>query len=163
MRTRLATPADHDAVWAILEPMIREGATYPLPQDMSRAEALAYWFQAGHEVFVAEDEAAGGAVLGTFYLRANSRAGGGHVGNCGYVTAPWATGRGVARAMCLFSFERARARGFRAMQFNLVISTNAAAVHLWQSCGMTMVGRLQEAFLHPVHGYVDALVMYRLL
>jgi hypothetical protein len=61
------------------------------------------------------------------------------------------------------SFERANERGFRAMQFNLVISTNAAAVHLWQSCGMEIVGRLAGAFDHPRFGDVDAFVMYRRL
>jgi ribosomal protein S18 acetylase RimI-like enzyme len=77
------------------------------------------------------------------------------------MTAPAARGRGIARAMCLHSLDAARARGFRAMQFNLVIATNAAAVHLWQSCGFAVVGRLPGAFRHPAHGFVDALVMYR--
>jgi ribosomal protein S18 acetylase RimI-like enzyme len=154
---RPACEADADALWAILEPVIRAGETYPLPREMSRAEALGYWRQPSHEVFVADDS--GG--VGTYYLRANSQAGGSHVANCGYMTAPHARGRGVARAMCLHSLETARERGFRAMQYNLVIGTNAAAVHLWQSCGFAIVGRLPGAFLHPAHGYVDALVMYR--
>ncbi|MPZ59054.1 MAG: GNAT family N-acetyltransferase [Rhizobiales bacterium] len=157
---RPALAADSESIWAVLEPIIRAGETYPLPRDMSRAEALAYWHQPDHAVFVAEED---GAVLGTYYLRANQKAGGSHVANCGYMTAAQATGRGIARAMCMHSLERAKARGFRAMQFNLVIGTNAPAVHLWQSCGFAIVGRLPGAFLHPAHGYVDALVMYRQL
>jgi RimJ/RimL family protein N-acetyltransferase len=165
MHIRPAGAIDADGIWRVLEPMIRAGETYPLPQDMRRDDALAHWFQPAHEVFVAVDPLAETAesIVGTFYLRANSTAGAGHVANCGYVTAPRATGRGVARAMCLFSFERARERGFRAMQFNLVVATNQAAVHLWQSCGMEIVGRLPKAFRHPTNGYVDAIVMYRLL
>ena len=155
---RPARDADADAIWAVLEPVIRAGETYPLPRDMPRAEALRYWHQPEHEVFVADE---GGSVVGTYYLRANSQAGGGHVANCGYMTAAQASGRGIGRAMCLHSLARAKARGFRAMQFNLVISTNAPAVHLWQSCGFAIVGRLPGAFLHPALGYVDALVMYR--
>jgi L-amino acid N-acyltransferase YncA len=157
---RPGTDADRAAIWRILEPTIRAGETYPLPRDMDREAALAYWFAPAHSVFVADD---GNDILGSYYLKANSTAGGAHVANCGYMTGPWATGRGVARAMCLDSFERARARGFRAMQFNLVISTNAAAVHLWQSCGMEVVGTLAGAFAHPRLGDVDAFVMYRRL
>lgn len=51
---RAAGPDDADAVWAILGPVIRAGETYALPQDMTREDALAYWFSPGHEVFVAD-------------------------------------------------------------------------------------------------------------
>ena len=155
---RPAAPADNDAIWAILEPTFRAGETYPIPRDIGRADALTYWRAAGHEVFVAEAE---GHVLGTYYLRANNRGGGAHVANCGYMVAPEAGGRGVARAMCQDSLERARQRGFRAMQFNFVIASNKRAVRLWQSCGFSVVGRLPEAFAHPRLGLVDALVMVR--
>lgn len=158
LRIRAAAESDADALWQILEPVIRAGETYPLARDMTRAEALAYWRAADHAVFVAEQDR---EIVGTYYLRANARAGGAHVANCGYMTAGHRTGRGIARAMCLHSLAAAKARGFRAMQFNLVVSTNAPAVHLWQSCGFAIVGRLPGAFRHPTHGYVDALVMYR--
>lgn len=160
MQIRKATRNDDDAIWRIIEPAIREGETYPLPRDLTREGGLAYWRTPGHEVFVAEE---GGDIFGSYYLRANTGGGGAHVANCGYMTAPAARGRGVARAMCLHSLDAARARGFRAMQFNFVIATNEAAVHLWQACGFKIVGRLPGAFLHPSRGYVDALVMYRML
>jgi L-amino acid N-acyltransferase YncA len=160
MLIRTATRKDDDAIWAILEPVLRAGETYTLPREMRREDALAYWFSPGHEVFVAEND---GSILGTYYLRANQRGGGAHVANCGYMTAQHATGRGVARAMCLHSLDVTRQRGFRAMQFNFVASTNERAVHLWTSLGFATVGRLPEAFLHPTLGYVDALVMYRAL
>jgi ribosomal protein S18 acetylase RimI-like enzyme len=158
MHIRPASGGDDDAIWGILEPILRAGETYTLPRDMDQRGALAYWLSAEHEAFVAEDQ---GQVVGTYYLRANHKGGGAHVANCGYVTADWATGRGVARALCAHSLERARARGFRAMQFNFVVSSNERAVRLWQSFGFQIVGRLPGAFLHPGLGYVDAYVMHR--
>jgi ribosomal protein S18 acetylase RimI-like enzyme len=157
---RLAETSDREAIWSILEPVIRAGETYTFARDMSRDDALAYWISPQHEVFVAVED---GAVVGTYCLRANQQGGGSHVANCGYMTAGHATGRGVARAMCAHSLDRARSRGFRAMQFNFVISSNERAVRLWQSFGFEIVGRLPGAFLHPVLGYVDALVMYLML
>ena len=158
MLLRKALLKDEDAIWAILEPFIRAGETYPLPRDMDRQTALAYWFSPGHDVFVAEDN---GLVVGTYFLKANQKGGGAHVANCGCMTAPHATGRGVARAMCTHSLEHAKERGFRAMQFNFVVSTNERAVRLWQSFDFEIVGRLPRVFEHPTHGFVDALVMYR--
>jgi ribosomal protein S18 acetylase RimI-like enzyme len=158
MTIRPARSADANAIWAILEPTIRAGETYTLPRDMERDDALAYWFSAEHTVFVAEQD---GEVLGSYYIRANQKGGGAHVSNCGYMTATWASGRGVATAMCEHSLKFARSQGFRAMQFNFVVSSNQPAIHLWQRLGFAIVGRLPEAFLHPELGYVDALVLYR--
>ena len=155
---RPAEAGDHDAIWSILEPTIRSGETYTLPRDFSRDHALDYWFAPGHEVFVADE---GGDIVGTYFVRANQQGGGAHVANCGYMTAPRASGRGLARAMCAHSLETARARGFRAMQFNFVVSTNHRAVRIWEGFGFEIVGRLPGAFQHPTEGYVDALVMYR--
>ena len=153
-------PSDGDAIWAILEPTIRAAETYTLPPDMNRDEGLAYWFGPKHEVFVAEEDR---KIVGTYFLQPNQQGGGSHVANCGYVTARWATGRGIARAMCAHSLNRARERGFRAMQFNFVVSTNERAVDLWRSFEFQIVGRLPGAFRHPTQGFVDALVMYRSL
>jgi len=158
MNIRPATPDDDDAIWAILEPTFRAGETYPIPRDVARADALAYWRVPGNAVFVAAD---GGTIAGTYYLRANTGGGGAHVANCGYMVAPHAFGRGIARAMCLHSLDEAKTRGFSAMQFNLVISSNSRAVALWQRCGFTIVGRLPGAFRHPRLGPVDAFVMFR--
>ena len=160
MAIRAARDRDVETVWRILEPMIRRGDSYALPRDMSKEEALAYWFTPKNEVYVWEQER---VVLGTYFLRANQRGGGAHVANCGYVTAVGAEGRGIARAMCLHSLERAAQQGFRAMQFNFVVSTNQRAMELWKSLGFEVVGRLPQAFQHPEHGFVDALVMYRTL
>jgi ribosomal protein S18 acetylase RimI-like enzyme len=157
---RPATSADHDAIWAALEPVIRAGETYALPRDLSRDDALAFWTAPGTDTFVAE---ADGAIVGTYFLRPNQRGGGAHVANCGYVTASHATGRGVARAMCAHSLDHARARGFRAMQFNNVVSTNTRAVRLWQSLGFAIAGRLPRAFAHPTLGDVEVFVMFRAL
>jgi len=158
MHIRSATPDDGPAIAAIIMPVIRDAATYTLDPGMSEADALAYWMDPAKEVFVAEDE---GRILGTYFMRPNQAGGGAHVCNCGYMTGAAATGRGVARAMCGHSLAHARARGYRAMQFNFVVSTNERAVRLWQSFGFDIVGRLPGAFRHPAHGDVDALIMHR--
>ncbi len=157
---RPAGQPDDDAIWGVLEPIIRGGEVYAIPRDWSREQMLAEWYAPGYTVFVAEDA---GQVVGTYHIHANQRGGGAHVANCGYATASWATGRGVAAAMCAHSLDEARRMGFRAMQFNFVISTNTRAVTLWQRMGFDVIGRLPGAFAHPAHGYVDALVMFQTL
>ena len=157
---RPARDDDRAAMWRILEPTIRAGESYALPRDLAEADALAYWLQPPHEVFVAVD---GDEIVGTYFIQPNHRGGGAHVANCGYVTGPWATNRGVASAMCEHSLVHARQKGYRAMQYNLVVASNGQAVRLWKSFGFAVVGTLPEAFAHPRLGYVDAFIMYRQL
>ena len=160
MLIRPALQHDAAAIWSILEPIVRAGDTYALDPQMSEADALAYWLGPEKETFVADDE---GAIVGTYYMRPNQAGGGSHVCNCGYMTIPTATDRGVARLMARHSLDHARVNGYRAMQFNFVVSTNERAVGLWESLGFSTVGRLPLAFKHPTLGYVDALVMFQSL
>jgi ribosomal protein S18 acetylase RimI-like enzyme len=157
---RPATPADDDAIWAILKPAIEAGDSFSADPAGGRAGAFAYWRPPGAANFVAE---AGGGILGTSYLKANHTGGGAHVANAGYCTAPEARGRGIARALLADSLQEARARGFAAMQFNFVVETNTRAIDTWVRAGFAVVGRLPRAFRHPTEGPVDALVMHRAL
>lgn len=156
MEIRPAATKDAAEIWRILAPVIRAGEVFALPRDMSEAAALAYWMGPDHQSFVAEDS---GRIVGSYYLRANQQDGGAHVANCGYVSAR----RGIGRALCEHSLAQARLRGFKAMQFNFVVSSNERAVKLWQSFGFEILARLPLAFAHPRLGYVDALVMFKTL
>lgn len=158
MIVRPATRGDDDGIVDAVMPAIRSGETYALPRDWTAAEALAYWRSPGHAVFVAEED---GAVLGTSYVRANQRGGGGHVANAAFMTTTSAAGRGVASALCRHALTWAAAQGYAAMQFNFVVATNTRAVALWRRFGFEVVGRLPGAFRHPLLGFVDALVMFR--
>ena len=141
-----------------MESIVRAGETYSLPRDMSRDQALEHWFAPDRSVFVAEE---GGLVLGTYYLRANRPGPGAHVSNAGFMVSDKAGGRGVGQALCEHALATAKARGFAAMQFNFVVTTNDRAVQLWQRMGFAEIGRAPDAFQHPRLGLVDALVMHR--
>ncbi len=104
-----------------------------------------------------------GVIMGTGELHANQGGGGGHVANAGYMVHPDYQGKGVARSLCAYSLDAARAAGFRAMQFNAVVESNVNAVAAWQSLGFEVLATLPEAFLHPRLGYVGLHVMYRRL
>jgi len=158
---RPATSEDWPGIWTVLEPMIREGETYPLDRDLDEQAASAYWNASDKTAFVATDAA--GDIIGTYTLRPNSTGPAAHVANAGYAVRPDQRGKGIAQALCHHSLTTARAQGYRAMQYNLVVSTNVRAVRLWQYMGFAIVGTLPGAFRHPSAGFVDAYVMYQQL
>jgi L-amino acid N-acyltransferase YncA len=160
LKIRSAADSDRDAIWNIFHEIVSVGDTYALDPGMSREEALAYWFGAGTHTYIAENDR---RVVGTYILRANQPGPGSHVANAAYMVAKDARGLGVGRKMAEHSFSEARRLGFRAMQFNFVVSTNTSAIHLWQQLGFKIVGTLPGAFRHPKAGYVDVYVMFRSL
>lgn len=157
---RQATEADFVQIWPIFHEIVAAGTTYAIDRETDEAGAQRIWMEAPRETWVAVED---GTVVGTYYIKANQAGGGAHVCNCGYMVASGAQGRGIARMMCEQSQERAVALGFRAMQFNFVLATNVGAIGLWQKLGFEEVGRLPEAFEHPNEGFVDALVMFKVL
>jgi ribosomal protein S18 acetylase RimI-like enzyme len=157
---KFQTP-DWAAVWPILDEAIRAGDTLPFAPGSSEAEIRKAWVEMPAAVYVAC--APDGAILGCYYLRANQPGLGAHVSNCGYVVSPKARGQGIATLMCEHSQSEALEMGFRAMQFNYVVSTNERAVRLWTRMGFATIGRLPGAFRHSSLGYVDALVMFKQL
>jgi L-amino acid N-acyltransferase YncA len=158
-RIRPFDAADWPAVWALLEPVFRAGETFPHDPAISEVEARTLWVDQSRAVMVAI--AAEGAVVGTYYLRPNSLTLGAHVANAGYVVAEHWRRQGIGSQLCQHSLQLARQLGFRAMQFNLVVSTNTAGLRCWRQNGFQIVGTLPGAFRHKSFGFVDALVMFQ--
>ena len=157
---RPATDGDRGAIWEIFHATIAPGDAFVYDPTTPREEAEAYWFAKGTRTYVAEQD---GKVVGSYILRANRPGLGDHVSNAGFMVAPEGRGLGIGRAMGEHALAEARRLGYRAMQFNFVISTNESAVHLWQQLGFEIVGTLPGAFRHAQKGIVDAYVMFRSL
>jgi ribosomal protein S18 acetylase RimI-like enzyme len=159
IRLRLFEEKDWFSVWRIMEPVFRAGETYAFSPDITEQEATQAWIKVPSATFVAVDE--DDNIVGTYFIKPNQPALGSHVCNCGYIVATHARGKGIASIMCEHSQREAATRGFRAMQYNLVVSTNENAIRLWMKHGFEIIGTLPNAFLHARLGFVDAFVMYK--
>ncbi len=148
-------------VWKIIKPVFRAGETYAFSPDISEEQARLVWIEKPEITFVAVGE--NEEIFGTYYIKPNQPTLGAHVCNCGYIVPEGARRRGIASAMCEHSQREAATRGYRAMQYNLVVSTNDIAVQLWKKLGFEIIGTLPEAFRHAQLGYVDAHLMYKRL
>lgn len=157
---RKAEAADFAEIWPILHEVFSQGDTYSFSPDTSREEGFHIWLEIPLTTYVAMED---GQVVGTYFLKANQPGLGSHVCNAGYAVSSKARGKGIGRALCEHSLQEARTLGFRAMQYNFVVSTNETAVRLWEKCGFQIVGRLPKAFNHKDKGFVDTYVMYQWL
>jgi RimJ/RimL family protein N-acetyltransferase len=158
MTIRPASESDWPAIWELFRRVCAAGDSFAYPADVIEETARKLWFDPPAAAFVADDT---GTVVGTYYLRPNQPGRGSHVANGGYMVAEAARGRGLAEAMCRHSIAQAAALGYRAMQFNCVVSTNAAAVRAWVKCGFVIAATLPGAFRHADGRFVDVFVMWR--
>ena len=160
LQIREAVPADFERIWPIFHAVVYEARTYAYSPDLKAEEAKRLWFAQPGVVFVAcEDD----RIVGTYRLGPNFPTLGDHIANAGYMVDVGYRCRGVASALCEHSLRQAAAAGFSAMQVNYVVSSNDAAIRLWQRFGFVTVGTIPKAFRHAEVGSVDVLVMYRAL
>ncbi len=160
IRIRPAQRQDFDEIWDIFRAIVSQGDTYAFSPDTTREQAKSVWFAEGTRTSVAVDA---DRIVGTYVLKPNQPGLGSHVANAAFMVAPMFQGNGIGERMCLHALAEAKIHGYRAMQFNFVVSTNRRAVELWKRLGFSIVGTSPESFRHARHGWVDVYVMHRFL
>ncbi|MGZ4616400.1 MAG: N-acetyltransferase family protein [Actinomycetes bacterium] len=161
MLIRRADGGDWPRIWPTFAHIVAAGETYAYPDGLTLESARSLWMEEppGQTVVAVEDD----TVLGSAKMGPNRPGRGGHVATASFMVDPAHQGLGVGRALGRFAVEWARAEGYRGMQFNAVVETNAAAVALWQSLGFQILATVPEAFDHSRHGFVGLHVMYQRL
>jgi L-amino acid N-acyltransferase YncA len=162
---RDAVPGDWPAIWAFMRVIVQAGETFSWDTDTSERDARDGWFrwQGRSPGFTVVAAGGDGTVLGTAECGPNHGGPAAHVASASFMVDPRHAGRGVGRALGEYVMDRARAEGFRAMQFNAVVETNTPAVRLWRSLGMDVLATVPDGFRHPADGYVGLHIMYRRL
>lgn len=160
INVRKVVDSDSESLWRIIEPIIREGSTYVFSPDSSQEKMMKFWLAQDKSTYVAELE---GEIVGTFFLKANQPDRGSHIANAGFMVSPLVNGKGIGKAMAEFAIAEAKRMGFHAMQYNYVVKSNYAAVHLWKKLGFDIIGEVPDAFIHPENGLTNVYVMYRKL
>ena len=159
MQIREATAEDWPRIYPFWSAIVTAGETYAYPEGLTADQAEPLWMERppGHTV-VAVD---GAELLGSAKMGPNRPGRGAHIATGSFMVDPRYAGRGVGRALGEYLIGWAGRHGYHAIQFNAVVETNLAAVHLWQSFGFRIIGTVPDAFDHPTNGLVGLHVMYR--
>lgn len=164
-RTPIGIREAEDDDWPRIHPffaaVMAAGETYAYPEDLSLDEARPWWMERppGRTVVAVADD----VVVGSAKMGPNRPGRGAHIATASFLVDPRHRGHGVGRALGEHVVDWARGAGYRGIQFNAVVETNAAAVHLWRSLGFEVLATVPGAFDHPEHGFVGLHVMFRRL
>lgn len=156
MIIREATERDYNAVWNVFEAVIQQGETYAY-EVVSQTDLSSLWFAPGMKTYVAVES---NQVLGTYILKPNQPGRGNHIANASYLVKAASRGKGIGDTLCKHSIQTARELGYEGIQFNLVVSSNTAAVALWERNGFQILGTIPRGFRHKKLGLIDAHIMY---
>ncbi|WP_028470470.1 GNAT family N-acetyltransferase [Neptunomonas japonica] len=157
---REVTKSDFEEFWPCFERIIKAEETYAFEPDMNFQEAYQLWCKTPLKSFAFVE---GKQVLGLYYIKANAQGPSNHICNCGYMVNEQTRGKGIAKKLCQHSQQMAVTLGFKAMQFNSVVSSNKVAVSLWQQLGFNIIGTIPLAYRHRRLGYIDSYVMHKQL
>ena len=157
---RAMTSEDFERFWGTFSQIVQAQETYALDAEVSYQHAFELWCARPLKTFIFESQ---GDVRGSYYLKANGEGPSGHICNCGYMVKAAFQGQGIAKRLCEHSQAIAKELGFKAMQFNSVVSSNMAAVNLWKTLGYQIIGTIPKGYQHRQLGYVDCYVMHKFL
>jgi len=154
------TKNDFELFWPAFKEVVYAQETYAFDPNIDFESAYNLWCSSPQKTYVIKDD---GAILGSYYIKANAAGPSSHISNCGYMVNPKSRGRGIARKLCVHSQQVAAELGYSAMQFNSVVSTNEIAINLWKKLGYKIIGTIPKAYNHKKLGYVDSFIMYKQL
>lgn len=149
--------SDISAMREIWNEVVRGGMAFPQIDELADdAEAEAFF---GSQTVCAVAEAQQG-ILGLHILHPNNVGRCGHIANSSYAVASRSRGMHIGERLVRDSLVRARDRGFRVLQFNAVVASNASALHLYEKIGFTKLGIIPGGFLNRDGVYEDIIPHY---
>ena len=136
--------------------VVRDGIAFPQEETLDERSAAEFFASQTHCGVAVED----GRVIGLYILHPNNVGRCGHIANASYAVGSAARGKGVGRRLVEDSMAQGKAHGFRVLQFNAVVATNAGARHLYEKLGFVQLGTIPGGFRMPDGTYADICPYY---
>ena len=161
IQIRSFAPKDAREAAAIWNRVVEDGVAFPQEAYLDEDGAIQF-FSSQSFTAVAEDEETGG-LLGLYILHPNNIGRCGHIANASYAVKADCRGQGVGEALVRHCLDKAREMGFRLMQFNAVVATNAPALHLYEKLGFVRLGSIPGGFRMKDGHFEDIVLFYHAL
>ena len=153
-----AERTNNKSIWKIFKQILKRGDSLHFPSKTTFTEFNLIWFNKNSNAYVAISD---GQIVGSYVIVPNHTGRASHVANAIYMVDVNFRGKSIGKLLGKHSLTVAKELAYKAMQFNLVVSTNVPAVKLWKNLGFDIIGEVPKAFEHPVKGFVSAYIMHR--
>ncbi len=154
-----STLQDEEGLYEIFQEISGINGYFP-NASTSLAEFQDQFFSKGSRVYVCKERVSG-EVIGGFYLRPNFPGRGSHIVNAAYMVRSIHRGKGIGTKLVEASLTIAKELGYRAMQYNMVLSSNAKAIKLYKKLGFSVAGTIPDAIVNEDGSYQDGYILHR--
>ena len=138
--------------------IVREGNAFPQTEELSVSDAIVFFASQSFTGIARDDET--GEIVGLYILHPNNIGRCGHICNASYAVRSDQRGRHVGEALVRHCMATGKTLGFRILQFNAVVKSNAPALHLYQKLGFVQLGVIPGGFRLDDGTYEDIIPHY---
>lgn len=155
------TNHDIDQMIIIWNQVIDSGIAFPQIEKLTENDAIVFFSEQTFTA-VAENEDTH-EILGLYILHPNNVGRCGHIANASYAVKSTARGMHIGEKLVMHCIIEGKKLGFKILQFNAVVKTNYAAIHLYEKLGFVKLGIISNGFLMKDGTYEDIMLFYRTL
>ena len=148
---------DLSAMIEIWNDIVRDGIAFPQEEELD-IDSGREFFSGQSYTGVAEN---GGAIVGLYILHPNNVGRCGHISNASYAVRKDLRGMHIGEKLVTDCLLQAKRLGYRILQFNAVVKTNASARHLYEKLGFIQLGTIKGGFRMKDGTYEDICPYYK--
>lgn len=141
--------------------VVSQAAAFPQEEPLSEKSAFEF-FSAQSYTAVAEN-ASDGRIVGLYILHPNNIGRCGHISNASYAVKSGLRGMHIGHLLVSDCLKNAKRLGFKILQFNAVVKSNASAHALYKDLGFVELGTVPGGFRHNDGSFEDIVLYYHTL
>lgn len=149
---------DAASIW---NSVVEEGVAFPQKECLDDITGDEFFAQQSFTGLAFDRDS--GELVGLYILHPNNVGRCGHICNASYAVRADMRGKHIGEHLVRHCMAKAKEIGYRILQFNAVVSTNTAALKLYERLGFVRLGVIPGGFEMKNGGWEDIIPHYRIL
>lgn len=152
---------DIPAAVDIWNKVVEDGVAFPQTEFLSEKTGKEFFSSQSFTGVAVDSES--GEILGLYILHPNNVGRCGHICNASYAVRSDLRGKHIGEQLVTHCMKKGKELGFGILQFNAVVRSNKAALHLYEKLGFVKLGVIPDGFRMKDGSFEDIIPHYHVL
>lgn len=149
---------DTEAAISIWNEVVLDGVAFPQMDCLTLESGLTFFNSQTYTGIAVDSDT--NEIVGLYILHPNNVGRCGHICNASYAVSSAHRGKHIGESLVSDCIKRAPEFDFTILQFNAVVASNSAALHLYKKLGFIQLGVIPHGFLLKDGTYEDIIPHY---